>query len=398
MQPGTYVVEHKTTSYEIGAGSPYWKRLTLDSQVSNYLVGARTLGHEPAGVLYDVVRKVRLRPSKATPVEAREYTKLRDKACPECKKKKGATPAPHLIDVSSTDVDGAKTDPPKLVACSDGRIVTDPGGRLYATMREFDETADEYRERVRADIGASPEKYFQRGTIVRLEAEEREAAEDTWTIGEQIRESRRRGRWRRNLDTCDSYGVFCSYWPVCAGEARIEDPTRYRDSKEHEELEVVTVAAMSKKRLPILSTSSARSYGSCPRKYFYAYELRRRAIADSDALRFGTLFHIGLEVWWQTVSIEAALAAMRAAYQRLTIEHTDAICAEELMLGYHVRWKDEALTVLDVEKEFSTPLINPETGGTSRTFERGGKIDAIVRVESPALTNDDILQATETAA
>lgn len=373
MKPGVYVGEHKTTSLEIGPGSPYWKRLTLDSQVSNYLPGARALGFEPVGVLYDVVKKVNLRPRLATPVEDRKYTQAKDRACKECKRKAPA-PLPHVETVGEGD-------DAREVQCVDGRIVTDPGGRLHAGMRDTDETPDEFRARVREDIAANPDKYFQRGIVVRTREEEVEAAADVWAIAEQIRESRRRNRWRRNVDACDSYGSWCSYWPVCSGEASIDDPSRYRDAGEHEEL---TAATDGKKRLPILSTSSARAYGSCPRKYFYAYELRRRALADHDALRFGTIFHVGLEVWWQTVDIEATLAAMRARYTKHAIAHVDAIKAEELMRGYHVRWKNEPLDVLAVEAEFTSPLVNPETDGTSKTWQRGGKIDVIVRVPEVA--------------
>lgn len=61
----TYVLEHKTTSEDCGLGSVYWQKLQLDAQVSTYLVGARSLGHEPDGVLYDVLRKPALRPYEA---------------------------------------------------------------------------------------------------------------------------------------------------------------------------------------------------------------------------------------------------------------------------------------------------------------------------------------------
>lgn len=411
--PGIYVTEHKTTGADIGPGSPYWKRLTLDSQVSNYMVGARALGHEPIGVLYDVVRKVRLELLVATPAEKREYTKPKDRACKECKKGKSAGPHVEIV---------GEGDEAREVACIDGRIVTDPGGKLYANLREHDETLEEYRLRVRADIAANPDKYFQRGLIVRLAQEEEDAATDVWTIAEQIRESRNRaarsleratkraakegttldaarthaivaGAWRRNLDTCNSYGEFCEYWAVCTRETTIDDPTRYRDAKEHEELE-----DDGKRRLPVLSTSSGRAFGSCPRKYFYAYEMRRRAISATRALRFGTIFHIGLEVWWTTVDLERALAAMRAAYAKHEIDPVEAVRAEELMLGYHVLWKNEPLTVVAVESEFSAPLVNPETGAESKTWQRGGKIDAIVRVEvQPSVARCDAVDVANDA-
>lgn len=368
------IVTHNTSSADIRPGSAYWKRLILDSQVSNYLDAAKALGvTDLRGVIYDVVKKPAKFPLKATPVEARKYTEPKSRVCKECKKKNPA-PLPHVEDG---------------VSCVDGRIVTDPGGRLYANMRDADETPEEYRERLLADIAEHPEEYFARGEVVRLDDEEIAAAQDVWAIAERIRASQTSGRWPRNVDACDSYGSFCPYWPVCTGETTIDDPTRYRDSDEHEELEGVSQDAGTvepdavgflrgdKKRLPLITTSSMKSYRSCPRKYFYAYELRRRPVETSDALRFGTLIHRGLEAWWKTASLDAALAALDGGESTDPFERVRAEC---LMLGYHARWIDEPFEVLAVEHEFRTELVNPDTGRASRTWERGGKMDAIARV------------------
>lgn len=322
----TLVVEHKTTSLEIGPGSPYWRRLLLDSQVSNYLVGAEALGMRADGVLYDVIRKVQLRPYAATPEASRKYTK---------------------------------------------------DGKLYASQRAEDETLDEYRERVRAAIAEAPDAYYQRGTIVRLEREVVDAARDMWELGRQIREAELAHRWPRNPDACDSYGSLCPYFDVCTGVARIDDATRFRDAPSaNEEL---GEGRVDQRRLPILSTSAAKSYRSCPRKYYYAYVLRRRSTEDAAALRFGTLLHVGLERWWQTVDLDAAFAAMREQYARLTVAPVDVVRAEELLRGYHARWAGESYDVLAVEATFTAPLVNPDSGSPSKTWSLGGKIDAIAR-------------------
>jgi hypothetical protein len=58
----------------------------------------------------------------------------------------------------------------------------------------------------------------------------------------------------------------------------------------------------------------------------------------------------------------------------------DTAKAEAMLRGYDARWGEEMATryiVLAVEAEFRAPLINPETGAASRTWQRGGKIDAI---------------------
>ena len=181
------LVEHKTTARDIGPGTVYWKQLTLDAQVSLYFAGAKARGYDVAECIYDVIGKPALRPYKATPEEARKYTK---------------------------------------------------DGRLYANQRASDETADEFRQRLTAHIAENPDRYYQRGTVVRLEQEELDAAYDTWTIARLIREAQLGSRWPRNVDACERFGRECAYWPVCAGEASIDDPTRYvRVENVHVELD-----------------------------------------------------------------------------------------------------------------------------------------------------------------
>lgn len=181
------IVEHKTTASDIEQGSSYWKRVrALDTQVSTYLAGARSLGHHPEACLYDVVRKPALRPLKATPEADRKYTKK---------------------------------------------------GFLYASQRETDETAEEYRIRLRDDINERPERYLARGEIVRLDEEEREHAFDVWQMTKLLREAENAGFAPRNPDACTSFGG-CPYLPVCEGEASIDDDARfYTASTPHEELD-----------------------------------------------------------------------------------------------------------------------------------------------------------------
>ncbi len=183
---GVWIVEHKTASGAIGLGSEYWKRLRLDSQISTYLVGARALGHDPRGVLYDVIGKPKLRPLKATPAESR-------------RSKKDGTP--------------------------------------YAGQRDLDETPDEYFTRIVADIEADANAYYQRGFVVSLLDEERDAAFDAWTVASAMRDAKRLGRFPRNVDSCVRYGSTCAYFPVCTSESSIDDVALFRTAERaHEEL------------------------------------------------------------------------------------------------------------------------------------------------------------------
>jgi len=299
----TLVIEHKTTSEDCTPGSIYWQKLTLDAQISNYLVGARSLGYSPDGVLYDVLRKPAIRPYEAN------------------------------------------------------------------SKRPRAETPQEYFVRCLEEIGGDPNKYYQRGVIVRLEQEEHDAAFDMWQTAEAIRTSRNAERWPRNVDSCSQYNRMCDYWTVCSGQATIEDGVYFTREQSHVELD-------GKHHLPMLTTSSARTYRACPRRYYYSYELGAKARRRGGALAFGTLIHKALEAWL-TNGLDAALAAIAQP----TYSYDDAK-AEAMVRGYDARWIAADYDVLEVEKEFVTELRNPATRAPSRTWMLAGKLDGIVRRKS----------------
>lgn len=178
-----HVMEHKSTASDIDSGASYWDSVrTLDAQVSGYLDGARSLGYAVDDVIWDVVRKPTLKPYKATPEEERKYTKPTKK---------------------------------------------DPESRLYASQREHDETPEEYGLRILADIGANPAKYFARGPIVRLEADELRHRRDTWHSIRQMADVTEHG-WRvHNRFACRDFGS-CDFRAVCEGRASIDDDTLFR--------------------------------------------------------------------------------------------------------------------------------------------------------------------------
>jgi hypothetical protein len=179
---GRYLLlEHKTTSEDIRPGSDYWTRLRIDAQVSLYYQGAAALGFRVDACLYDVIGKPGLKPLRATPVEARKYTK---------------------------------------------------DGRMYAQQRERDETPEEYEARVMAAITAAPEAYYQRAEVVRLEADLLEAHRDTWEMSRILATPHR----PRNPRSCLEWGRSCSYLGVCSGSASLDDETRFRHTAPHPEL------------------------------------------------------------------------------------------------------------------------------------------------------------------
>jgi hypothetical protein len=184
------LMEHKTSSEDIGAGSEYWRRLRMDGQVSTYFDGAAALGIEVEACIYDVLGKPAQRPYKATPLESRKFK---------------------------------------------------ANGELYANQRANDETVEEYRQRIGEAVAEDPARYFQRGEVVRLDEEMVEARADRWEQARIIRENELAARHPRNPDACSQYGRLCPFFDVCSGTASLDDPTRFtRAESAHPELAEVS--------------------------------------------------------------------------------------------------------------------------------------------------------------
>ena len=103
-------------------------------------------------------------------------------------------------------------------------------------------TADEWREKLSADIAERPEYYFQRFEVPRLDSDIEEFKEELYMCAKDILECRRTKRWYRNTANCMAYSSVCPYYPLCAKERDMSNgcPEGYRVAESlHEELVTV---------------------------------------------------------------------------------------------------------------------------------------------------------------
>ncbi len=96
------------------------------------------------------------------------------------------------------------------------------------TKRAEDETPEEYMARCFEAMAKDLPGYFAREMVVRLEEEERDGLYDIWQTAAEIYEGQKAGRAPRNPKACFDYHRPCDFWTVCAGEASLDDPTRFR--------------------------------------------------------------------------------------------------------------------------------------------------------------------------
>lgn len=302
------------------------------------------MGHDPRGAVYDVIRKCSQLPSSVP-----------------------------LVDELGL----------KIVLDANGQRVRTKDGKKWRQTGDADagyvlqsrpETPEEYGARCLDAISEDPARYYARGVVIRLEADEREAAVDTWNTASQMREARRLRIYPRNPDSCIQWSRECDYLNVCAGMASIDDPLLFRYEEAHPEL--IEEGAELSDDLSLLTQSSMRAYRSCPRKFYYRYVMRQRTIKKAETLSTGTSIHGALDVFRRTGG------DLDAAKKALVTEDLFVRAKEEAMLlGYAARW-GKPTGFISIEQTFRIPLVNPETSAASRTFSLGGRVDAIVEAEA----------------
>lgn len=245
-----WVGEHKTTSESIDdPNAPYWQRLTIDSQVNEYVLAQWQQGVRPAGTLYDVIKKPTIRPRKLTKAEVGEI-------------------------VGSGLYFG--------FFVPEGTREGVTGGKITA------EDPDLFYLRLARDTINEPDKYFQRRPIPRLQGEVLEYAHELWDIGKAMQHARKAGHYYRNTGACMMYGRPCKFLGVCSGHEGDEVGAWRRNPERH--------------KPGVLSNSRIRTFMTCNRKYQYEYELglEKPDEEEQEALVFGSVMHRALEAWWLT--------------------------------------------------------------------------------------------------
>jgi hypothetical protein len=185
MEDGRLLVkETKLFADDIGPDSDLWRRMRMDQQVSLYLLAARRLGFDCAGVLYDVARKPTIKPNPV-PVLDELGVKV-------------------VLDQSGNRV---RTENKKT-----WRQTSDTERGYVLQTRQM--TVDEWGERLTTDIGERPTYYFHRQEIPRLEKDLEAFGYEVWDVAQEIRSAQKNNRHYRTVgkQTCP----WCSFYNFCS--------------------------------------------------------------------------------------------------------------------------------------------------------------------------------------
>lgn len=141
-----------------------------------------------------------------------------------------------------------------------------------------------------------------------------------------------------------------------------------------------------------LTHSERNTYMECPRKMQLKYLHRIRMKRQAKALSIGSGCHYGFEAMATMNDINDVIAfAVARMDEQVPYIQDDAEAMKEhgfnreavatILRLYAWRWASFDMEWIKAEQEFNIPMVNPETGGKSRTWTLAGKIDGIVKVD-----------------
>lgn len=129
-------------------------------------------------------------------------------------------------------------------------------------------------------------------------------------------------------------------------------------------------------KMKTLSYSRARAFMNCRQRYAWQYLHHIRPKDDAQPLNFGRAIHAALESFYKYRNESAAMDAIRDC----KLGDQDETKALVLFAAYLQRYGSDALfDIIDVEKEFTAPIYNPDTNRPSRTWTLAGRVDAVIR-------------------
>jgi len=150
-------------------------------------------------------------------------------------------------------------------------------------------------------------------------------------------------------------------------------------------------------RAESISHTRKVAFRRCKRMHHLIYDRGIRPAKTAIQLTIGTLFHLWIEAWLNTVGLEGPMwvsptgvshdddwwsddpwSQMEHGFAQLDASDPyEAARLRAMVLAYHLRWRSQHWNVIAVEAEFVAEIRDPDDR-PSDLYRRTGKIDAIV--------------------
>lgn len=212
--------EYKSTSKPVGQDSSIWDRLSLNTQISTYVMAARELqkrgdfvglGLGPddppiSETLYDFWHRPGIKPSKLSQADSRKFVETGEYYG---QKFEVRTDGGEAKDTPRISVDGYWA----TVTLGVGHKPTKNNPNPVKPFA-IAETPEMYGARLLADIQTRPEFYFARRAIARTDADLIRAEWEQYHMYQSMRQMNRAGHWWHNDTQCEAT-FRCAYCQLC---------------------------------------------------------------------------------------------------------------------------------------------------------------------------------------
>lgn len=219
------ILEHKTTGDSIKPNSDYWIRAKMSGQVTYYYKAATDDPDlpNPDLVLYDVIRKPSIEPSKLTLAQHRNFLGLSYRKG----KKTIVQPDPEQLhkycgEEFQVEINGKidLEEPENTVIESvaiDGYVASFVKSGNHHVLQE---TPTMYGARLMVDMLDRPDMYFSREEIPRLQGDLEELEADVHQTVEMITFCERTNQWPKNVNSCIAPWK-CEFLPLCSSNVQV---------------------------------------------------------------------------------------------------------------------------------------------------------------------------------
>ena len=249
-----------------------------------------------------------------------------------------------------------------------GDLVTES---LWRVIRKFGGKTEgidpqDWIERCRKDMQKRPEFYFHELLTVRSAAQQERWRREAWEAQRRYLRLEAGGFPLRNTAHCTSYGG-CAFRGICAGDLAL-DGFAVREHK-HPEL------AEADGEIEPLTHTMIKTLLECEELGRLVF-VENLEVPESPALSLGSAVHRGFELMDPDAAVEHLRELRADDLEAAEVERTirDAGMVRAMVEG-GIKWWDEWPPFREVE--YRLPLVNPDTGATSRRFQLSGSIDGV---------------------
>ena len=131
--------------------------------------------------------------------------------------------------------------------------------------------------------------------------------------------------------------------------------------------------------------SSWSIFRNCRKMYQLKYIKKITPLKKEPALQFGSVMHRALELWHSSnIDCLPVFNYLNEEFSNRTHDPAQNKMwhlATAMFTGYSQRYVKEPFEIIELERKFQQPIVNPATGAKSPKYNIEGKVDGVIKLD-----------------